>query len=57
MDIRVLEMATNLTIKAMGAENSGANWIGSEDKISAFLKTMASTLSTLSSQRSKDEDE
>jgi hypothetical protein len=46
MDIKIVELATQLTNKAMGADASAANWIGSEDKVSAFFKAIANTLET-----------
>ncbi len=50
MDIKVLELATQLTSKAMGPESAGtgnALWIGHEDKIAAFLQKIATKLDEL----------
>jgi hypothetical protein len=47
MDIKVLELATKLTDKAMGADASATNWIGSEDKVLKFLESTAKLLNRL----------
>jgi hypothetical protein len=47
MDIRILELATKLTDKAMGADASNVNWINGEEKVTEFLKATAETLNKL----------
>lgn len=47
MDYKTIEMAAKLTEKAMGAEASAANWIGTEDKVIKFLKATAIALDEL----------
>lgn len=49
MDIRILEMATRLTEKAMGGQTSG-NWIGSPKDVQEFLKATVRTLNDLYQQ-------
>ncbi len=47
MDIKVLELATQLTDKAMGSPQAATSWINSPDKIQEFLKATAQTLNEL----------
>lgn len=50
MDDAVIKMAVELTIKAMGSNTAATNWIGYEDKVAKFLKSMAATVQDLRSQ-------
>jgi hypothetical protein len=49
MDVKILEFATQLTVRAMGTDGGSATatWIGSPDKIQEFLKATAKTLNEL----------
>ena len=44
MDVKLAELATALTVKAMRTEAAASTWIGNEEKVSKFLKTMYQTL-------------
>lgn len=54
MDIKILELATQLTDKAMGAATASTHWVGSEDKVAKFLQTIAHTLDRLYNEDSQD---
>jgi hypothetical protein len=56
MDIKIVELATQLTDKAMGGQASAGNWIGHEDKITKFLTTIATTLDELYMRPNKRRD-
>jgi hypothetical protein len=47
MDIRVLELATRITEKAMGTDSTLITWINDSDKVQEFLKATAETLDKL----------
>ena len=47
MNDKVLQMATEITIKAMGPEQSTRTWITEGDKVSEFLKKVAATVDGL----------
>jgi hypothetical protein len=44
MNERLVEMATQITIKAMGAEASAANWVGNPEDICKFFTQIAATI-------------
>ncbi len=47
MERSILELATNLTIKAMGTDAASINWINGQKNVAAFLQTMTQTLEAL----------
>ena len=51
IDQRIIDLATQLTIKGMGADASVANWIGNADQVADFLRTMTHTLNELYNER------
>jgi hypothetical protein len=51
MDIRILDLATRITERAMGAPASAANWIGNEEAVVKFLQTTAHMLHDLSTNQ------
>jgi hypothetical protein len=51
MDMKILELATKLTDKAMGGDASATNWIGHEDQVIAFLTAASQTLDALYTER------
>ncbi len=46
-DEKIMQQAVDLTIKAMGAEGSAANWIGQQEHVAGFLAKMVGTLTDL----------
>jgi hypothetical protein len=47
IELKIIELATKLTEKAMGTDSAVTTWIGNEEEVAKFLKTTVKTLDDL----------